>query len=171
MTLHYYQLTKDQTKLWLRMPGVRRVMAAEYLRRYPAGCHILAWSWGLPCHIATIDPRGEVRKLPRPYRRVPYHEISNKPDTPACPCADLLHPEYGSWRNHPDFSKGLHHPYCQFDKTSGTVYREVLLKTTGGEPHPELGKVRYIPQRPDEMDRARERALDTRRDKSGARRQ
>jgi len=169
MTLPLYLLTKSQSKMWVRMPGVRRVMAQELARRYPTGCGVLIWTWTLPRHIANVDPRGNVHELPLPHRQVPHHAIVNKPQGLECSCAELEHPEYGEWRNHPDYAKGMHHPFCQFDPHSSTVYREVTLKRTGVLSDPEVGKVRIIPIRPDEYDRARERAADKRRDKTGPR--
>ena len=165
MTLPLHLLTNRQTKLWVTLPGVRRVMAQELLRRYPNGCHVLAWR-GLK-HFCNVDPVGRVHELPPPFRQYDRSQIANKPHVPDCACADMHHEEYGSWRNHPDFQKGLHHPYCQFDATSEQVYREVFLLKTGGETHfPSVGKVRTIPTRPDEVDRARERAQGKRNEKS-----
>lgn len=167
--LPLYLLTNKQTKMWITMPGVRRVIASELVRRYPTGCGVLAWR-GLK-HIANIDPQGRVHELPPPFRQYQRSQIANKPRAVECACADLEHPEYGEWRNHPDYAKGIHHPFCEFDPTSPQVYREVFLKRTGGQTDfdPDVGKVRVIPIRPDEYDRTREKAQGKRGEKTGAR--
>lgn len=167
--LPLHLLTKEQTKLWLKSRVLRRIIAQELLRRYPFGCHVLAWN-GLR-HFCNVDPQGNIHELLPPWRQYHRSQIANKPPVTECACADCHHPEYGQWRHHPDYARGRHHPFCEFDQTSSTVYREVFLLATGGQTEydPQIGKVRHIELRPDEYDRARERAEGKRQEKTGPR--
>jgi len=154
----YHQLTNNQTKLWLLGGDTRREIAANIATHYhgerPVG--VVAWRGQL---IAWIGTRGEVKLLSPPFQRVHRNAVENSPAPQSCACAEYYDPEVGGpWKNR-DLPNS-HHPYCQFDKTSHTVFGAMMRKACQSGANA---------LRPDEHLRERDRALGKAGEKSGAR--
>jgi hypothetical protein len=151
-----HQLTNNQTKLWLLGGEVRRGIANKVVAEYPTGCGIVAWRGQL---IAYVSPRQDIRELAPPFRRVSRDEVANKPSPTVCACQNFWDPEVGGpWKLR---GTDKHHPFCQFDKHSQTVYRKMqqLICEAGGSER----------VRPDEHLRLREQCEGHRGEKTGAR--
>lgn len=116
-----HRLNQPQTVLWLFGGEVKRRMASNLAKRYPAGVGIVSATLYL---IAYVDPRGGFRDLPPPHKRYVMPEISNRPMVGECQCAGFFDPEVGGpWRER---GTDEHHPMCQFDRVAGIVYKQAM---------------------------------------------
>lgn len=122
-----HRLNTPQIKLWLFGGDIRRRMASNLAKRYKAGCGVCAPTLYL---IAYVAPNGSIRELQPPFKKYEMHEIANQPHTSnECQCAEFFDPEVGGpWRER---GTDAHHPLCQFDRTSTTVFKKLFDKTPG----------------------------------------
>lgn len=154
-----HRLNTPQIKLWLFGGDIRRRMASNLSKRYPAGCGVCSPTLHL---IAYVDPRGGIRDLAPPFKTYKMHEIANQPMVTECQCASFFDPEVGGpWRER---GTDEHHPLCQFDRTSMPVFKALFDKTPGRtiagidkDEKPIFVEHRGVPSvRPDEALRLRE---------------
>lgn len=134
----YHKLTEKQGKAWcLPEPfggNVRRQMASMLAKLYPQnGCGVCSPSMKL---VAYVSPRGELRLLVAPFRKIPIALIANKPALKDCPCFEFVDTEIkGPWKNRPEAERlkyGGHHPMCQYQRTAGLLFDELFKAKNGG---------------------------------------
>lgn len=115
-----HRLNTPQIKSWLSIDSWKHEQAARLAERYRTGVGVLSPTMYL---FALVDPRGGIRELVAPFHRYEMWQIANQPETEECPCGQFFDPEaQGPWRTRPEFERGVHHPFCQFDPFAKNVF-------------------------------------------------
>jgi hypothetical protein len=92
-----------------------------------------------------------------PFNWYSRHDIANKPELQACPCANFYDPEIqGPWKLR---NSSEHHPICQFDQTSMETFNRLSRAHSEG-----------TRKRADDWTRTREEVRGERGAKTGPRR-
>ena len=150
--LPIHRFNQPQTMAWISNRVLQRVMATELAKRYSGGVFISAATNKI---FDVVDPWGNPRMLPRPWRTCEMWQITNKPGTPVCQCADWFYPEFGgAWKL--GAKDGVHHPMCQFDRTAVPVYDRTVRHH-----EPEELKLNKPASRPDAWERTRQDVLNS----------
>jgi hypothetical protein len=137
-------------KMWLASESWKREQAARFRDKYRGGVGLLSPTMYL---FATVDPRGNIRELAPPFHRYEMWQTANQPEIERCPCGDYYDPEVGGpWRDRPEYERGVHHPFCQFDPHAKKVFHKAAeLAVTRLEQG-----ARDAQERPDEWNKIRE---------------
>lgn len=133
----YHKLTEAQARAWCLPPPfgleVRRKMASQLSKMYPAGCGVCSPTMKL---VAYVQPDGNLRLLMAPFKVIPISAIANKPKETDCPCLQFWDPEVkGPWKNRSEGERqrfGGHHPMCQYQRDADKVFAELYQAKNGG---------------------------------------